>query len=120
MTDPFLLRLFRIGDYELSQTNQYKWLDDDKIADMHPPFWATVVERLDGGRFHGMPVRVFYQERVVADGPEAASEMFEEKYPMIQRKIDETASFDKYDRGKLQHQLRTARLAIVQAGLQHG
>ncbi len=115
-----ILRLFRIGDYELSQTNQYKWLDDDKIADMHPPFWATVVERLDGGRFHGMPVRVFYQERVVADGPEAASEMFEEKHPMIQRKIDETASFDKYDRGKLQHQLRTARLAIVQAGLQHG
>jgi len=113
-----ILRLFHIGDYEPSR-NQYVWLNDDHIVNTQAPFWATVVERLDGGRFHGMPICLRYQEQVIANGPEAASEMFREQHPKVQRKLNEISSMEKNDRGQLQRQLRAARLAIVQADLHH-
>jgi phosphate transport system permease protein len=81
------------------------------------PEWATAVERLEGGRFHGFPKRLLHGERVVAEGPEAAWRAFEREHPTVRRRFRAAQRIDRVERGELQRELRAARLAVVQAGL---
>jgi phosphate transport system permease protein len=112
-------RLVRTANFESSGTH-YEWFDDAAIATTSLPEWATAVERLEGGRFHGFPLRLRQGERVVADGPEASWEAFRVAHPAVRRRYREAMRIDKHDRGDLQRQLRAARLAVVQADLDAG
>jgi phosphate transport system permease protein len=109
-------RLVRTANFEVSG-NHYEWFDDTAIARVSRPEWATVVERLEGGRFHGFPVRLLHGEEVVATGPEEAWKAYEREHPVVRRRWREAMRIDRHERGQLQRQLRAARLAVVQAGL---
>jgi phosphate transport system permease protein len=84
------------------------------------PASATVVERLEGGRFHGFPTRLLHGEEVLAEGADAAWKGFETSHPEVRRRWREAWRIDKQDRGELQRRLRAARLAVVSAELNAG
>ena len=112
-------RLLRTANFELSGSH-FEWIDDAAVAATTRPEWATAVERLEGGRFHGFPARLLHGERVVADGPAAVWEAFGREHPAARRRWRQTVRIDKVERGELQRELRAARLAVVQARLDHG
>jgi phosphate transport system permease protein len=112
-------RLIRTANFELSGTH-YEWFADGQISTTAFPTWATAIERLEGGRFHGVPVRLVRGERVVAEGPEASWAAFQAEHPAVRRRFSQAMAIDKHDRGKLQRQLRSARLAVVGADLATG
>jgi phosphate transport system permease protein len=112
-------RLVRTGDFD-STGSHYEWIDDPTIAEVSRPEWATVVERLDAGRLHGTPRRLLHGDRVVAEGPAAVWDAFRREHPAARGRQRTIARIDKHERGALQRQLRAARLAVVQAGLDAG
>jgi phosphate transport system permease protein len=112
-------RLVRTANFELSG-NHYEWFDDAGIARASRPEWATAVERLEGGRFHGFPVRLLHGDEVVAEGAAETWKAFEREHPAVRRRWREAMRIDRHERGQLQRELRAARLATVQAGLDAG
>jgi phosphate transport system permease protein len=118
-TDSITRRLIRTANFELAGTH-YEWFDDAEISTAAFPEWATAIERLEGGRFHGFPVRLLQGEEVVADGPEASWTAFRDEHPAVRRRYRQAMAIDKHDRGELQRQLRAARLAVVEADLAAG
>ncbi len=112
-------RLIRTANFELAGTH-YEWFDDAEISTAAFPEWATAIERLEGGRFHGFPVRLLQGEEVVAEGPEASWTAFRDEHPAVRRRYRQAMAIDKHDRGELQRQLRAARLAVVEADLAAG
>ena len=112
-------RLVRTANYELSG-NHYEWFDDASIARTSRPEWATAVDRLESGRFHGFPTRLLRGDRVVAEGPGEAWAAFEREHPEVRRRWREVTRIDRHDRGRLQRRLRAARLDVVQAELDGG
>ena len=111
--------LLKTATFEITG-NHYEWFDDSRVGRTTRPAWATAVERLEGGRFHGVPVRLVRGDETVAAGPERAWQEFERLQPAVRRRVREIARIDRHDRGVLQRQLRAARLAVVQADLQTG
>jgi phosphate transport system permease protein len=109
-------RLLRTANFELTG-NHYEWFDDAAVARSSRPEWATAVERLEGGRFHGFPVRLRHGEKVLAEGAEATWQAFVREHPAVRRRYREAVRIDRHERGRLQRDLRAARLAVVQAGL---
>jgi len=116
---PFSRRLLRTANFELNGSH-YEWFDDHDITQATRPEWATAVERLEGGRFHGFPRRLVRDGVTVAEGPAATWQAFLREHPPARRRHEQVVRIDKHDRGELQRQLRAARLAVVQAGLDHG
>jgi len=112
-------RLVRTGDFDSTGTH-YEWIDDPAIVETSRPEWATVVERLEAGRLHGIPRRLVHGDEVVAEGPAAVWAAFLREHPQARGRHRTMARIDKHERGALQRQLRAARLAVVQAGLDAG
>jgi phosphate transport system permease protein len=112
-------RLLRSGDFATTGSHS-EWIDDSAIAETSRPEWATVVERLEGGRLHGFPHRLLHGTEVVAEGPAATWGAFCREHPAARRRLHEVRRIDKVDRGSLQRELRSARLAVVRAGLDAG
>jgi phosphate transport system permease protein len=111
--------LIRVANYELTGQH-FEWVHAADVVASDRPVWATAVERLEGGRFHGLP-QVFYQDGVaVADGPSATWERFVVIHPEVRRRDVRAGRIDKHDRGRVQRELRAARLAVVQADLDAG
>jgi len=112
-------RLLRTANFELTGEH-FRWVDDSAIAAIERPLWATAVERLEGGRFHGFPVRLLRSGEPVAEGPAAAWDEYLRVRPAIRRRYAEAARLNRHERGDLQRELRTARLAVVSAELDSG
>lgn len=47
-------QLVRTGNYRLTQSH-FRWVDDFEIAQRTYPEWGMVVERMEWGRFYGIP-----------------------------------------------------------------
>jgi phosphate transport system permease protein len=112
-------RLVRTANFDLSG-NHYEWFDEAAVSVTSRPEWATAVDRLESGRFHGIPTRLLRGDRVVATGPAEAWDAYEQEHPAVRRRWREVARIDRHDRGALQRRLRAARLAVVQATLDAG
>jgi len=112
-------RLLRSENFEITG-NHYEWFDDAAIVRTSQPEWATAVERLEGGRFHGTPLRLVHGDEIVAEGPAATWREFERVHPAVRRRGREALRIDRHERGVVQRELRAARLAIVQADLKSG
>jgi len=112
-------RLVRTANFELSGKH-FEWFGEGDVTATTRPADATVVERLEGGRFHGFPTRLLHGDEVVADGAEASWAEFHRLHPAARRRWRDAWRIDKEDRGILQRRLRAARLAVVRAGLNAG
>ena len=112
-------RLVRTANFELTGKH-FEWFGDGEVTTATRPADATVVERLEGGRFQGFPTRLLHGEEVVADGAEEAWREFSRLHPAARRRWRDAWRIDKEDRGILQRRLRAARLAVVRAELGSG
>lgn len=112
-------RLVRTGDYDATG-NHYEWIDETAITATSRPEWATVVERLEAGRLHGIPKRLVRGDTTVAEGPADVWQAFLEEHPAARDRAIRATRIDREDRGELQRRLRAARLAVVQARLGGG
>ncbi len=112
-------RLLRVANFELTGKH-YEWFDDDAIVATTLPEWATAVERVEGGRFHGTPRRITDGGKAIAEGPAATWREYERIHPDVRKRVAEVRRIDRHDRGVVQRRLRAARLAVVQADLDAG
>ena len=112
-------RLIRTANFELTGKH-FEWFADGEVKATTRPAEATVVERLEGGRFHGFPSRLLHGGEVIATGSEEAWRAFGEHHPDVRRRWRQAWRIDKDDRGVLQRKLRSARLAVVRAELAGG
>lgn len=112
-------KLVRTANFDITG-NHYEWFDEGAIASTSRPEWGTAVERMEGGRFHGFPLRILDKERVVAEGASQTWQAFQEMHPAARKRFREALWIDRHDRGALQRRLRAARLAVVQADLNAG
>ena len=112
-------RLVRTGDYDATG-NHYEWIDETAITATSRPEWATVVERLEAGRLHGIPKRLVRGDTTVAEGPADVWQAFLAEHPAARDRAIRATRIDREDRGELQRRLRAARLAVVQARLSGG
>ena len=112
-------RLIRTANFELTGKH-FEWFADGEVKATTRPAEATVVERLEGGRFHGFPSRLLHGEEVIAAGSAEAWRAFGEHHPDVRRRWRQAWRIDKADRGVLQRKLRAARLAVVRAELAGG
>ncbi|HBP82660.1 MAG TPA: phosphate ABC transporter permease PtsA [Planctomycetaceae bacterium] len=111
-------RLVRTANFEVTGAH-YKWFDEKEIASTQQPKFATAVERLEDGRFHGFPVRLMENGIAVASDPETAWAKYKEIAPSIRQRFREANRIDRHERGELQRRLRSARLAVFNARLHH-
>ena len=112
-------QLVRTGDFD-STGNHYEWIDETAITATSRPEWATVVERLEAGRLHGIPKRLVRGDTTVAEGPADVWQAFLAEHPAARDRAIRATRIDREDRGELQRRLRAARLAVVQARLGGG
>ena len=111
--------LVRAVDPRTASTH-YTWFDDKNITSIQRPQFATVVERFEGGRFHGFPVCLLKDGITTGNSPEVAWQQYQEISPTIQKRFREANRIDRLRRGDLQKRLRDARLALFNARLKHG
>ena len=111
--------LVRTANLKPASTH-YTWLDIKKISSLQRPQFATVVERLEGGRFHGFPVCLMKDGVATGTSPEVAWQQYQEISSTIQKRFHEANRIDRLRRGDLQKRLRDARLALFDARLKHG
>ena len=111
--------LVRAVDPRTASTH-YTWFDDKNITSIQRPQFATVVERFEGGRFHGFPVCLLKDGIATGNSPEVAWQQYQEISPTIQKRFREANRIDRLRRGDLQKRLRDARLALFNARLKHG
>jgi phosphate transport system permease protein len=116
---PASRRLLRTENFEITGSH-YRWCDDSAITAESRPLHAAAVERREGGRFHGVPLRLRHGDEVVAEGAAAAWERFRAEHPAILGRVAEIRRIDRVERGRLQRQLRSARLATTRARLDAG
>ena len=109
-------QLIRTANFELTGEH-FRWVDDATVQSIAHPEWATAVERLEGGRFHGYPVRLLRSGEVVAEGPPAAWDEYRRIHPEVRRRYAKAIWIDRHQRGELQRELRAARLAVASAQL---
>ena len=81
-------RLVRTANFEVTGVH-YKWFDEKEIASTQQPKFATAVERLEDGRFHGFPVRLMENGIAVASDPETAWAKYKEIAPSIRQRFRE-------------------------------
>jgi len=112
-------QLIRIANFELTGEH-FRWVDNAKVESFDLPEWATAVERLEGGRFHGYPVRLLRSGQPVAEGPAAAWDEYRRTHPEVRRRYARAIWIDRHQRGELQRELRAARLAVASAQLEAG
>ena len=112
-------QLIRTANFELTGEH-FRWVDDAAVESTKRPEWATAVERLEGGRFHGYPLRLLRSGETVAEGPAAAWDEYRRIHPEVRRRYARAVWIDRHQRGELQRELRAARLAVASAQLEAG
>ena len=112
-------RLVHTANFELTGAHS-RWIEEGDIVTTRRPKFATVVERLDGGRFHGFPACVLKNGIAMSNSPEAAWRKYIEIAPTVRRQFLDANYIDRHERGKLQQRLRNARLATFDASIRHG
>jgi phosphate transport system permease protein len=77
-----LRRLYRTGNFDLTNRH-FVWLADADVATRTEPKWAVLLERLEWGRFHGIPEAFKIGGEVVAQGPAEAWAAFQQHHPEV-------------------------------------
>jgi phosphate transport system permease protein len=112
-------RLFRTGNFELTQTH-FHWVGDILIAEELQPEWAVVVERLTKGRAYGVPERFELAGEVAAKSPPEIWALFQQHHPTARQRWRERRRLEKVEIGAISRDQEEARVAAIAAGLRHG
>jgi phosphate transport system permease protein len=114
-------RLVRTGNYDLTNEH-FNWISEYMISKTGEttPEWATVIERLDWGRFYGFPDAFVIDGEVVANAPDAVWNKFNELHPEVRERFMKRKSLETVDTGIVNARLEHARLDLRKIEIQHG
>jgi len=111
--------LVRTGNFELTGEH-FHWVSEFEIEAEREPEWAIVFERLEWGRFYGIPREFRIDGEAVATGPEATWAAFREHHDGVRERWERRQRLESYDVGLINARLERARLAAREAELEHG
>jgi phosphate transport system permease protein len=93
------------------------WVNDYAIQSTSRPEWATVLERLDGGRSYGTPAEFLVDGKSVATGTDNVWHEYNKYHGEVMARWAKSVSLDRNARGAIDRRERSARLALVNAQL---
>jgi phosphate transport system permease protein len=111
--------LLRVAN-SVEASSQFEWVNASEVKSVGRPAWASVVEKLEGGRLHAFPKRLVHGEKVIAEGPEATWAAFEREHPAARQRWRQIRRIDQVLRGEVQRAMRSARLTAVSVALASG
>ena len=112
-------RLLRTGNFEVSGTH-FEWVDDYSTERTTTPEWAVILERREWGRFYGTPAEFRVDGAVVAQGPAASWQRFEDVHDDVSRRFARRYRLQKHDFGRLHAEAERSRLAMREAEIKYG
>jgi len=112
-------RLFRTGNFDLTGEH-FNWVSDYQIAEESKPRWGLVVERTSWGRFYGFPKAFQIDGELVAEGPEAVWDKYEEYHDQVRERWEERRTLETHAIGDVNRELEHARLALRSVELASG
>ena len=112
-------RLLRTGNFRLTNTH-YDWVSDFEVADEHDPEWAVTVERLDWGRFFGVPKAFLIDGEQVESSPEGSWAALERHHGESRRRFERRRDLETHVVGRVARRIEAARLSLRAVELKHG
>lgn len=112
-------QLLRTGNFELTGEH-YRWVPDHLVAATSQPAWALVIERVEWGRFYGMPTAFLADGAVLAQGPADAWHHFELHHADTRTAFHQRERLRLHEIGRLSNREEDARLAARAEALRHG
>lgn len=112
-------RMLRVENYELTGEH-YKWFSDFELTGEREPEWAVLVERREGGRFHGYPSQFLFDGEKVATTPAEAWARYEAERDPSAHRHEQAQELEREEIGAVNLRMERARLAVRKAELEHG
>lgn len=112
-------QLIRTGNFDLTGTH-FQWVESDQIAEESNPEWATLVERLEWGRFYGFPTQFLLDGEAVATTDAEVWKLYEQYHGQARDLVAERKHIEKHEVGNINYQQERARLALRGVELDEG
>lgn len=128
--DQMRRQLLRSGNFELTG-DHFHWIDDYNLESETLPEWAMVVERIELGRFYGIPRAITIDGKVEADASKLTGddrkaaeakiwELFQQHHGSVAARRAEIVWKEKHQLGDLSDTEEHARLQMRSAELHYG
>jgi phosphate transport system permease protein len=112
-------RLLRTGNFRLTNTH-YDWVSDFELAQENEPQWAVTVERLDWGRFFGVPKAFLIDGEQVESEPAECWAAFERRHAESRQRFRRRHDLETHVVGRVARKIEGARLSLKAVELRHG
>ena len=96
----------------------FRWIDEDAIADQALPHEAVVFERREWGNFYGFIQGVYEGDQKVAEGGQAGWQAMEARREALKEKLDRIHYIENDAIGKVNHRIEQVRLQMRRLELQ--
>jgi len=112
-------RLLRTGNFRLTNTH-YDWVSDFEVAQENEPEWAVTIERLDWGRFFGIPHAFLIDGEQVESTPAGSWAAFERYHGESRKRFERRRELETHVVGRVARRIEAARLELKSVELKHG
>jgi ABC-type phosphate transport system permease subunit len=113
-------RMIRTENFEITNSH-YTWVSDFAIAEETRPEWMVVFERLENGRFYGVPSGYAVEnQRTPTTDPQAAWDFFREHHAEARGAWRERRDLETHGIGRIDTQQENARLNVRKLALRYG
>lgn len=118
---PMRRRELRTENYELTNEH-FNWVSDFEIKDGGESFpeWATLLERVEGGRFYGFPAELRIDGEAVETEPGAIWAAFPELHEECRARRLEGEGIDEVEGGVFNRRREDRRLEVIRVGYRYG
>ena len=118
---PMTRREFRTENYELTNEH-FNWVSEFEIKPdgETTPEWATLLERVEGGRFYGFPAELRVDGEAVETEPAAIWAAFPELHQECRERRMEGEEIDELEGGVFNRRRERRRLEIIEVGYRYG
>lgn len=96
----------------------FRWINDDQIAERSYPADAVYFERWEWGPLFGWLKTVTEDGQVIAEGPEQAWQTFREIHPLTQERLERIRHIEREEIGDINYHIEQLRLAIRRVRLE--
>ena len=118
---PMRRREFRTENFELT-SEHFNWVSDFEIKPDGESFpeWATLLERVEGGRFYGFPAELRIDGEAIETEPAAIWAAFPNLHAECRERWLEGKEIDEIEGGAFNRRREHDRLALIEVGYEHG
>jgi phosphate transport system permease protein len=112
-------RSVRTGNFEITREH-FNWVSDFEVKEESRPEWATVLERMNWGRFYGFPARFEIDGKPVATGREETWAAYEKYHTEAHDRYLERQDLKEGPLGDIDDRERDYKKELRLVELEHG